>query len=242
MLGAGAFTENFRSALNGFNRTDVVQFIQRQTVEYEKSLRLLREENSRLKQAAEEPKLDAEALLAEKDKLAQQLEALARENEDLKAQLDFVAKEKATITTSLRDTQTQLASTERALEEAKATLAQQQDAPAEPTPTLDRPLAAPSGLTAPPTSFDDLELAAYRRAEHTERMARERAIAASNRMQSIFRQADEKMTLTAADMSLLLDSINTNYEQMKTLMESARSILAESAEGLKVSADLSSVI
>ena len=55
MLGAGAFTENFRSALNGFNRTDVVQFIQRQTVEHEKAMRHLREENARLKQAATEP-------------------------------------------------------------------------------------------------------------------------------------------------------------------------------------------
>ena len=55
MVGVGAFTENFRSALNGYNRTDVVQFIQRQTIEHEKAMRLLREENARLKQAAAEP-------------------------------------------------------------------------------------------------------------------------------------------------------------------------------------------
>ena len=38
----------FRSALHGFNRTDVVQFIQSQTAAHEKSLRLLREEIARL--------------------------------------------------------------------------------------------------------------------------------------------------------------------------------------------------
>ena len=188
MLGAGAFTENFRSALNGFNRTDVVQFIQRQTVEHEKSMRLLREENARLKQASAEPKVDEDAL-AEKDALTAQVTALTRENEELKAQIEFIAKEKAALVASLRDAQAQLASAEKALEEAKTAQAQKpQD---EPTPALDRPIAAPAGLTAPPSSFDDLELAAYRRAEQTERMARERAAAASNRMQNIFRQADE---------------------------------------------------
>ena len=39
-----ASVENFRSALHGFNRTDVVQFIQAQTVEHEKALRLLQDE------------------------------------------------------------------------------------------------------------------------------------------------------------------------------------------------------
>ena len=242
MLGAGAFTENFRSAFNGFNRTDVVQFIQRQTVEYEKSIRLLREENSRLKQAAAEPKMDPELLQAEKEELAQQLAAMTQENEELKAQIDFFTKEKAALTASLREAQAQLASTEQALEEAKAACAEEPEAPTESDSILDRPIAPPAGLSAAPSSFDDLELAAYRRAEQTERLARERAAAASGRMQSIFQQADEKMTLTAADMSILLDSFTTNYEQMKVLMENARSILAESAEGLKSSAELCGIV
>lgn len=231
MLGAGAFTENFRTALNGFNRTDVVNFIQRQTVEYEKSLRILREENARLKQSATEPKFDTEALLAEAD-------VLNRANEDLKAQIEFIRKEKAALVLSLEEAKAKLAAAEKALEEAQAA---QSSAP-EAVPALDRPIAAPAGLTAPPSNFDDLELAAYRRAEQTERMARERATAAAARIQNVYHQADEKMTLTAADMALLLENLNSNYEQMKNLMESARSILAESAESLKVSADLSSVI
>ncbi len=239
MLGAGAFTENFRSALNGFNRTDVVQFIQRQTVEHEKSMRLLREENSRLKQAVADPKFDGEAFQAEKDGLIQQITTMTRENEELKAQIEFIMKEKAALVASLREAQAQLATAEKALEEAKAAQVQQ---PTESTPPLDRPIAAPAGLAAAPTSFDDLELAAYRRAEQTERMARERAAAASGRMQSIFHQADEKMTLTAADMNVLLGEIASNYEQMQVLMENARNILAESAESLKASAELSGVV
>lgn len=239
MLGAGAFTENFRSALNGFNRTDVVQFIQRQTVEHEKSMRLLREENARLKQLATEPSLSGDGLQAEKDALALQVTNLAHENEELKAQIEFILKEKAALVATLHDVQDQLASAEKALEEAKAAQTQQS---VESTPALDRPIAAPAGLAVAPASFDDLELAAYRRAEQTERMARERAAAASARIQSIYRQADEKMALTAADMNALLGEIANNYEQMRVLMESARNILAESSEGLKVSADLSGVV
>lgn len=350
MLGAGAFTENFRSALNGFNRTDVVQFIQRQTVEHEKSMRLLREENARLKQAAAEPKNDARALQSELDELAQQLalckeelatltqqnaelneqvdsltqqnaelsqnvgsletknaellqelssldsrnaslsgeldrntamnvelDDLNRKNGDLTAQLQAVTArntdlseqmtaltalnsdlraqadilngritalekqaevaetEKFALTEALRASQEALSAAEEACEAAKATK--------EASPTLlDRPISAPAGLAAAPGSFDDMELAAYRRAEQTERMARERAIASSNRIQSVFRQADEKMILTAADMNQLLETMHSNCTQMQILMENARNILSESAESLKVSAELSTIV
>ena len=51
---------NFRNALNGFNRTDVVQFIQNQTTEHEKEMRLLREENARLQEALDAARTEAE--------------------------------------------------------------------------------------------------------------------------------------------------------------------------------------
>lgn len=238
MLGAGAFTENFRSALNGFNRTDVVQFIQRQTVEHEKSIRLLREENARLKQASSEPKEDTEALQAEKEELARQLAqkeeelaAFRQQNAELRTEMDLLVSQKAAAEASLSEARAALASAEEAAAAAK-----------DPAPSLDRPIAAPAGMTAPPANFDEMELAAYRRAEQTERLARERAVAASQRMQSIFRQADEKMTLTAADMNTLLDSFRDSYEQIQVLMENARNILSESSESLKVSGDLSSLV
>ena len=364
MLAAGAYTENFRSALNGFNRTDVVQFIQRQTVEHEKSMRLLREENARLKQAASQPKADTTALQNERDELAQQLalckeelanltnqnreladkvtsldhqnaelteqvnslngqnavlqekidtyhrndssqnahldpnaalqlqlQTLTQENTDLRSRLETTSREAAdarlqTESLTLRNTELQervdaltghnqeltarlesvraqmadlrsqmealtaekseltesLCTTRDALLRAEAACEAAKAANAETPAMLDRPISAPAGLASPPSSFDELELAAYRRAEQTERMARERAVASSNRIRNIFRQADEKMIMTAADMNQLLDAFRGNYEQMQVLMENARNILAESAESLKVSADLSSMV
>lgn len=58
---------NFRAALNGFNRSDVVNYIEECSINHEKALRQLRDENARLR-------ADLERLQAEKDALDQQQE------------------------------------------------------------------------------------------------------------------------------------------------------------------------
>jgi hypothetical protein len=87
-----------------------------------------------------------------------------------------------------------------------------------------------------------MELAAYRRAELAERMARERAVAASERMNNIFTQADEKLTMTANDMQRVLEDLQTGYTRLQAMMEDARNILAESSDGIKASAELSGLV
>ena len=54
---------NFRAALNGFNRSDVVNYIEECSINHEKALRQLRDENARLR-------ADLERLQAEKDALS----------------------------------------------------------------------------------------------------------------------------------------------------------------------------
>lgn len=194
-------TESFRSALHGFNRTDVVQFIQRQTAEHEKELRLLQEENARLREALDAARQDAEQAHAECD--------------DLRAQ---------------------------ASERPAERLPQAEEAP-EPISALDAPMTPPvSVAAAAPASFDELELAAYRRAELTERMARERAAASEERMKSIFTQADEKLTLTSQDIATAYDSIKTDFDRLSQLLATALSIVGESSEGLRDAAELTSEI
>lgn len=194
-------TESFRSALHGFNRTDVVQFIQRQTAEHEKELRLLQEENARLREALDAARQEAEQARAECD--------------DLRAQ---------------------------ASEQPAERLPQAEEAP-EPISVLDAPMTPPvSVAAAAPASFDELELAAYRRAELTERMARERAAASEERMKSIFTQADEKLTLTSQDIATAYDSIKTDFDRLSQLLATALSIVGESSEGLRDAAELTSEI
>jgi len=191
----------FRSALNGFNRNDVVQFIQAQTIEHEKALRVLRDENTRLSEA---------------------LTAARAENDEL-----------------------------RALNASLSEMAQTA-APAEPVPEAPVPAAAPvapATLDAPMTpavtvvkaaapDFNELELAAYRRAEMTERMARERANSSAERMKAIFSQADEKLAVTSQDFKTLLDAFQTNFGQMEQLLQTAQGIVDESSSSLKAASDI----
>lgn len=61
-----ALDKNFRSALNGFNRSDVVHYIEESTIAQEKALRQLRDENTKLRTAMDK-------LRAEKDELSEAL-------------------------------------------------------------------------------------------------------------------------------------------------------------------------
>lgn len=184
--------ENFRSALHGFNRTDVVQFIQAQTTEHEKALRLLREENARLQEALEAARAEAADATA-------QLEALSAAQE---------TQEAAPV-----------------------------PAPAETALNAPMPPAA-SVVAAAPSNFNEMELAAYRRAEMTERMARERAAASAERMKTVFAQADEKLTLTSRDFATLLDAFRNDFDKVQQLLTTAQSIVDESSAGLKAAAEI----
>ncbi len=187
---------NFRSALHGFNRNDVVQFIQSQTMEHERALRALKEENSRLQEALEAARRDLEANKLDVIRLEEEVEALKA------AELE-------------------------AAEEIAMPAA------------LDAPMAPPATVIAPaPSDFNELELAAYRRAELTERMARERAAASTERMKAIFAQADEKLNLTARDLNTIMDAFRNDFEQMQQLLSTAQGIVNESSDGLKAASDL----
>lgn len=186
--------ENFRTSLHGFNRTDVVQFIQAQTAEHEKALRLLREENTRLQEALE-------AARAEAAEASTQLEALT------------------------------------AAQEAAAQSAEAVPSPSESA--LNAPMAPmASVVSAAPSNFNEMELAAYRRAEMTERMARERAAASAERMKTVFSQADEKLALTSQDFATLLDTFRNDFDKLEQLLSTAQGIVDESSAGLKAAAEV----
>ena len=194
----------FRSALNGFNRTDVVQFIQAQTIEHEKAMRVLRDENARLQEA---------------------LNAARAENEDLR-----------TLNASLSARQPE----PPAEPASEAPAAEPAPAPAAPA-SLDAPMMpAATVVKAAAPDFNEMELAAYRRAEMTERMARERANSSAERMKAIFSQADEKLAVTSQDFKTLLDAFQTNFGQMEQLLQTAQGIVDESSSSLKAASDICS--
>lgn len=69
-------TENFRSALHGFNRTDVVQFIQKTTTEHERELRRMDEDKGRLQAELEELRQEMEMLRSKNVELVEEVKSL----------------------------------------------------------------------------------------------------------------------------------------------------------------------
>ena len=56
---------NFRAAINGFNRSDVVNYIEECSIQHERALRQLRDENARLRADLEKVQAEKEALEAQ---------------------------------------------------------------------------------------------------------------------------------------------------------------------------------
>ena len=182
--------ENFRSALHGFNRTDVVQFIQKQTAEHEKALRRYKDET-----------------------------------EQLQTELDSTRKELDAANAALESANAALAAAQEELEEYKTAQPAQE-------------ASAVSVVTPPPINLDEMELAAYRRAELTERMARERAAASAERMRTIFAQTEAKLASASLDVQTLFDAFRNDFEQLQQLLLHTQGIVDESSAGLKASESL----
>ena len=75
-------TQRFRAALNGFNREDVVQFIQSLTSRHDRETADLKEEKDRLQEALDKSNAEAEALRQRITELEAQLQEA---NETLEA-------------------------------------------------------------------------------------------------------------------------------------------------------------
>ena len=185
-----ATTDSFRSSLHGFNRMDVVQFIQKTTSEHELELRRLAEERTRQQEELEQQKKELAARQEESERQKQELSQLLREQ--------------------------------------NAALRQAQEPAEQPAAAVQKP------------RYDEMELTAYRRAEQTERMARERAAASAVRMRSAFEQAEEKLKARRQDITGLSDRFHADYDRLKQALDGVQDVFRESTERLHAAAELCS--
>ena len=114
------------------------------------------------------------------------------------------------------------------LREQNAALRQAQEPAEQPTAAVQKP------------RYDEMELTAYRRAEQTERMARERAAASAVRMRSAFEQAEEKLKARRQDITGLSDRFHADYERLKQALDGVQDVFRESSERLHAAAELCS--
>ena len=201
-------TFRFRSALHGFNREDVVQYIESSNREFEEELQRLRTANQSLKTQPQDTITQIEE--------AKQYAAAAQELEEAKKTIASVEEEN-------RRLLARIAELEEELDEAQASAAvlpQIQETPVEPDisePILPIETVVPAEI-APAKDYTELELAAYRRAEMAERLAKERAQEVYRKVQSVFGNASARLDTGKADLDQLSRTIRDDVDQMVLLL------------------------
>ena len=205
--------EGFRTQLKGFHREDVINFIQQQTQEHERRVRTMQEEIARLQGELNDARTEAErahgAQEAEAETTQEELAQASERCAELEAENAAAREEIARLTKRCE-----------ALEEAK-----QPESAAEEKPAAEEP-----------ENYKELELAAYRRAELAERMAKERAAASDEQMKRILALTDERLMHTSQDFQTLLETFTKDFEQLRQVIRSAQALVAESAGGLQETA------
>lgn len=206
--------EGFRTQLKGFHREDVINFIQQQTQEHERRVRTMQEEIARLQGELNDAHAEAERAHG-----AQEAEAETTQEE--LAQASVRCAELEAENAAAREEIARLTKRCEALEEA----AKQPEPEAEEKPVAEEP-----------ENYKELELAAYRRAELAERMAKERAAASDEQMKRILALTDERLMHTSQDFQTLLETFTKDFEQLRQVIRSAQALVAESAGGLQETA------
>lgn len=207
--------EGFRTQLKGFHREDVINFIQQQTQEHERRVRTMQEEIVRLQGELNDARTEAEqahgAQEAEAETTQEELAQASERCAELEAENAAAREEIARLTKRCE-----------ALEEAAAK---------QPEPAAEEKPAAEES-----ENYKELELAAYRRAELAERMAKERAAASDEQMKRILALTDERLMHTSQDFQTLLETFTKDFEQLRQVIRSAQALVAESAGGLQETA------
>jgi len=195
----------FRAALHGYNREDVVSYIDRLTREHEDALRRLQERNDQLRAELNEA------------------------NEALAAAGDNAETEKALsdAQTLIADLRARNAELEEQCEALNAQLEQREEETPDTVPMpINQDLEAPIPPVMevlpvelqPSKDYTELELAAYRRAELAERMARERAGEVYRQIQSVFGQANAKLDTGRSDLEELSRKLTGDINDMLSLL------------------------
>lgn len=195
------FTQ-FRTSLNGYNREDVVAFIDQMTKEHEETVNQLEEKNAQLRSQLEEAE---EALAAAGDALETE-QALSEANNllvALRVKNEVLEKRIRELEASSQHVETQEKPVSDTVGDLSALKAEK------PVP------AAPEQSNK---DYAEMELAAYRRAELVERRARERANDIYRGIQTVFAQASSRMGDRREDLEQLSETMTADFNRLLTLL------------------------
>ena len=196
--------QNFRTAFNGFNRDDVVQYIEELNARHAAEVNQL---NSDLQYLQE--KLDAlESVCPELD--APMSEPIANEPMNVDSGL-------------VEELEAQLAEAEESARTAKAQLEEQKAENLRLQVLLDAALARQN------EAHNTAELDTYRRAERVERDARNRAREVSDKANAALSDATNKVDETAIQISELTEAAMQKLRQLQLAISGSKQILRDTA-------------
>lgn len=203
--------QNFRTALHGFNRDDVVQFIEVKTLEHEKELRAKNDEIARLQSELDDRKMQLDLANAEIDKLQETLSAKA---------------------------EPAAAAAPPSVPPSSAPSAEQ--APDGSALEAPMPLVGAELPQAPGASnLNEMELAAYRRAELAERHARERAASVYQQIQAVFNQSNAKIANSNQDLDTLVETLRSDAQALLSALNTVRGVYTETSDAFRAVGDAS---
>ena len=195
-----ASSQNFRTAFNGFNREDVVHYLEYINTKHTNQLNQLTAENESLRERLERlPDAESQRLL---------VESLEEKCRNLTGQLEEATSRAQTLERQLAAAQSQCAELTQAAQAAQA---------AQPEPE--------TGLT--PTASDELE--AYRRAERIEREAKERSELVYYQANSVLSQTTAKVDSLSADITQMADQVVSQLTQLQAAVSSGKQALQEAS-------------
>ena len=190
----------FRTAFNGFNRDDVVQYIEELNARHAAEVNQL---NADLQYLQE--KLDA-------------LEAVCPEND-----APMMGEPMTDNSGLVEDLEAKLAEAEEAAKTAKAQLDEQKAENLRLQVLLDAALARQN------EAHNTAELDTYRRAERVERDARNRARMVSDKANAALSDATNKVDETAIQISELTDSAMQQLRQLQLAIAGSKQVLRDTA-------------
>ena len=212
----------FRSAFNGFSRTDVVNYIEETSAAHQKAVKQLEDEKQALMQENDHLLADNARLTAELADLKAEHKKLQEEDSALSQQIVTLSQEASELAARAKTAQEAL----DALQAAQPDAAQAPAAEAEPAPE-DAPQAdVSSGAQA--EDLQALELAAYRRAEQAERNAIVRARKLREQLNLLCEQskgryldAGEEISALTADLSSGLSRLQETLADIQVIFNDA---------------------
>ena len=218
-----AVKQNFRTAFNGFNRDDVVHYIEYLNNQHNAELAQLNSDMEQLRTQLEQMQAQSAEEDSCEEMLSQANEAYEKLNQHASQQADRIAQ----LEQELKAAKADVAKLNSYMSAADAENGQLRSALKQAQNT-----AAEAAARREQARTED-ELKAYRRAERTERQARERAQQICNQANGVLADATVQVDKAAEDLGAVAEHVRAQIQQLQDAVSGSTQALQQAAATLR---------